>query len=272
MSLLREPAASARGQSYPPRRAFALTLAVGLAGLGGWAKVAAAVDAPPPPPRLFLIGGSTMATFPPERPVVGWGQVLPEFFRVPGIVQNRAKSGRSSKSFIDQGLWASTLAEIRAGDYLVICFGTNDSKQDDPTRYTEPRGSFRANLERFIRETRAQGATPLLATSVVRRQWDEKGNFVEPPSEWVVVTREVAAAQKVPLLEMRHRTVELEKSLGPAGSIALHLYLPAGKYAAYPKGAKDDTHYCEHGARRVAALAAGEIRRLGLPLAQWLKE
>lgn len=224
------------------------------------------------PPRLFLIGGSTMATFPPERPVVGWGQMLPEFFRDPGIVQNRARSGRSSKSFIDQGLWTGVLAELRGGDYLVIQFGTNDSKQDDPTRYTEPRGSYRANLERFVREARARGATPLLATSVVRRSWNDQGQFVEPPSDWVVVTREVAAAQNVPLLELRHRTVELEKRLGPEGSVALHLYLPPGKYEAYPKGAKDDTHYNAHGARQVAALAAGEIRRLGLPLAQWLKE
>jgi lysophospholipase L1-like esterase len=210
-----------------------------------------------------------MATFPPERPVVGWGQMLPQFFSDPAIVQNRAKSGRSSKSFLDQGLWAGVIAEIRAGDYLIICFGTNDSA-NDPARRTEPRGDFRANLERFIAETRAKGATPLLATSVARRQWDEKGNFVEPPSEWVAVTREVAVAKKAPLLEMRRRTVELETRLGPEGSIALHLYLPPGKYASYPNGAKDDTHYCAHGATRVAALAVEEIRRLQLPLARWL--
>ncbi len=223
-------------------------------------------------PRLFLIGGSTMATFPPERPVVGWGQMLPDYFRAPDIVQNRARSGRSSKSFIDQGLWAATLAEMRKGDYLIVCFGTNDAKESDPARYAAPRGEFRRNLERFIRESHAKGATPILATSVARRQWDDRGRFVEPPSEWVVVTREVAAALKTPLLEMRHRTVELERSLGPEGSIALHLYLPPGKYAAYPKGSKDDTHYCADGARRVAALAAAEIRRLDLPLARWLAE
>lgn len=212
-----------------------------------------------------------MATFPPERPVFGWGQMLPEFFRSAGIVQNRARSGRSSKSFIDQGLWDAVRAEISADDYLIVCFGTNDAA-NDPARHTEPRGEFRRNLERFIREARTRGAIPLLATSVVRRQWDAHGSFVEPPSEWIEVTREVAAAQRVPLLEMRHRTVELEKSLGPEGSKALHLYLPAGKYEAYPKGATDDTHYCAHGARQVAALAAREIRRLNLPLAQWLKE
>ncbi|MBI5689606.1 MAG: rhamnogalacturonan acetylesterase [Verrucomicrobia bacterium] len=247
-------------------------LALAMAGLLVRSEANAAEDATTAPPRVFLIGGSTMATFPPERPVVGWGQRLPEFFREPAMVQNRARSGRSSKSFIDQGHWAATLAELRAGDYLIICFGTNDSKADDPARYAAPRGEFRANLERFLRETRAKGATPLLATSVARRQWDEQGRFVEPPSDWVVVTREVAAREQVPLLELRRRTVELETSLGPEGSKALHLHFPAGQHAAYPKGATDDTHYCADGARRVAALAAAEIRRLGLPLAQWLKE
>ncbi|WP_414663935.1 rhamnogalacturonan acetylesterase [Horticoccus sp. 23ND18S-11] len=222
------------------------------------------------PPKLFLIGGSTMATFPATRPVVGWGQKLPLFFQDPGIVQNRAKSGRSSKSFIDQGLWDAVIGEIRAGDYLIVCFGTNDSA-DDPARRTEPRGDFKRNLERFIRETRARGATPLLATSVARRNWDEQGRFVEPPSEWVEVTREVAAAAKVPLLEMRQRTVELETRLGREGSIALHLYLPAGRYDAYPKGARDDTHYCDYGATCVAEVAARELQRLKLPIARWLR-
>src|SRR5262245_54149470 len=201
------------------------------------------------PPKLYLIGGSTMATFPETRPVVGWGQMLPQFFKNPAQIDNRAKSGRSSKSFIDQGLWETLRADLKAGDFLIICFGTNDSAAD-PQRHTEPRGSFRANLERFIRETRAKGATPILATSVARRQWDEQGQFVEPPSEYVVVTREIAARERVPLMEMRGVTVELEQSLGVEGSIALHLYLPPGKFESYPNGAKDDTHYNAEGARR----------------------
>lgn len=221
-------------------------------------------------PKLFLIGGSTMATFPATRPVVGWGQKLPLFFQDSGIVQNRAKSGRSSKSFIDQGLWDAVIAEIKVGDFLIVCFGTNDSA-NDPARRTEPRGDFKRNLERFIRETRARGATPLLATSVARRNWDEQGRFVEPPSEWVEVTREVAAAAKVPLLEMRRRTVELETRLGREGSIALHLYLPPGRYDAYPKGARDDTHYNDYGATCVAEVAARELQRLKLPIARWLR-
>jgi DNA sulfur modification protein DndE len=102
------------------------------------------------------------------------------------------------------------------------------------------------------------------------RAWDAGGRFVSPPTEWVDVTREVAAALDVPLLDLRARTTELESRLGPAESAALHLHFPPGQFPGYPKGAKDDTHYSEHGAHQIALLAAQEIRRLKLPLAQWL--
>ncbi len=221
-------------------------------------------------PTLFLIGGSTLATFPPERPVVGWGQKLPEFFQHAAQIDNRARSGRSSKSFIDQGLWTGVINDVRAGDFLIACFGTNDAASD-PARHTAPRGEFAENLKRFIAETRAKGATPILATSVAHRRWDAQGRWAESASEYVIVTREIAAAERVPLLEMFERTVALEKSLGVEGSKALHLYLPPGRYDSYPNGSHDDTHYCAEGARRVAELAVAEIRRLQLPLVEWLR-
>lgn len=222
-------------------------------------------------PRLFLMGGSTMATFPETRPVVGWGQKLPQFFKDPARIDNRAKSGRSTKSFIDQGHWDQLHADLRAGDFLIMCWGTNDSA-NDPARFTEPHGEFLRNLLRFIRETRAKGATPILATSVARRQWDAEGRFVEPSSEYVIVTREVASRESVPLLELRRATVKLERELGVEGSRALHLHLPPGQYDSYPNGSKDDTHYNAHGATLVAELAVKEIRRLDLPLRAWLKD
>lgn len=234
------------------------------------AFAASLAAAEPRLPKLFLIGGSTMATFPPERPVVGWGQKLPELFQNAAQVDNRARSGRSSKSFIDQGLWAGVINDIRAGDFLIVCFGTNDAASDS-ARHTAPRGEFAENLKRFIAETRAKGATPMLATSVAHRRWDAHGRWAETASEYVIVTREIAAAERVPLLEMFERTAALEKSLGAEGSKALHLYLPPGRYDSYPNGAHDDTHFCADGARRVAELAVEEIRRLKLPLVEWLR-
>lgn len=224
-------------------------------------------------PRVFLLGGSTLADQPSTGLLRGWGQLFPQCFIDPALVQNRAASGRSSKSFIDQGRWDAVLAELRPGDYVLIQFGGgNDAKKEDPARYAEPQGAYRANLYRIIRETRAKGAFPLLATMGTVRAWDTDGRFISPPFEWVDVTREVAREQNVPLLDLRARTIELESSLGPEGSAALHLHLPPGKFTEYPNGAKDDTHYSNYGASRVAALAVQEIRRLDLPLAKYLTD
>ncbi len=249
------------------KRPFASRLVVLIAAvslLPVWPAHAAVERAP----RVFFIGGSTMASYPATRPVVGWGQAITEFFQNPAQVDNRALSGRSTKSFIDEGHWAEVVRDMQAGDFLIMCWGTNDSSKD-PRRHTEPHGAFRENLLRFIAETRAKGATPVLATQVAHRVWKE-GKFAEPASEYVLVNRELAASEHVPLMEMFERTVDLEKSLGERGSTSLHLYLPPGKYDSYPKGSRDNTHYNAYGAKRVAELAVWEIRRLQLPIADWL--
>lgn len=223
-----------------------------------------------PAPRIFLIGGSTMADFPAGHPKPGWGQMLPQFFKDPAMIRNHARSGRSSKSFIDQGLWDKVMAEMGAGDYLIMCWGTNDSSAD-PARRTDPRTTFRANLQRFIAETRAKGATPILATQVAHRRWNDQGRWNETVSEYAQVNRELAASEQVPLLEMYELTTALEKSFGVEGSLRLHAHLKPGANEFYPEGLKDDTHYSPYGATRIAALAVQEFRRLNLPFCAWLK-
>lgn len=221
-------------------------------------------------PRIFLIGGSTMADFPAGHPKPGWGQMLPQFFKDPAMIRNHARSGRSSKSFIEQGLWDKVVAEIQAGDYLIMCWGTNDSSSD-PARKTDPRTTFRANLLRFIAETRAKGATPILATQVAHRRWNEQGQWNETVSEYAQVNRELAASEQVPLMELYELTTALEQSHGVEGSIKLHAHLEPGTNEFFPEGLKDNTHYSAYGATRVAALAVQEFRRLNLPFCAWLK-
>ena len=224
-----------------------------------------------PAPRIFLIGGSTMADFPAGHPKPGWGQMLPQFFKDPTIIRNHARSGRSSKSFIDQGLWDKVAAEMQAGDYLIMCWGTNDSS-GDPARRTDPRTTFRANLLRFMAETRAKGATPILATQVAHRRWNEQGQWNETVSEYAQVNRELAASEQVPLMEMYELTTALERSHGVEGSIKLHAYVEPGTNDFFPEGLKDNTHYSAYGATRVAALAVQEFRRLNLPIVAWLAD
>lgn len=95
---------------------------------------------PAPPVTIHLVGDSTMADKPnpSENPERGWGQMLPALLPDSVEVRNHARNGRSTRSFIDQGLWAAALAEIRPGDVVFIQFGHNDEKEADSSRYTVP--------------------------------------------------------------------------------------------------------------------------------------
>ena len=116
---------------------------------------------------IFMIGNSTMADKPYANgnPEKGWGQVFPLYFKEGIRIENHAVNGRSTKSFIDEGRWDSVLEKIKPGDYVIIEFGHNDEKKDDPKRYAAPRTDYRTNLIKFISETRSKGGTPVLAHS-----------------------------------------------------------------------------------------------------------
>lgn len=88
------------------------------------------------PIHLHVIGDSTAAVNPPERyPRMGWAQVLQEFFDTRAVVvDDKAKGGRSAKSYFDEGAWAAVLSVLQPGDYVFIQFGHNDSKKEDPAR------------------------------------------------------------------------------------------------------------------------------------------
>jgi lysophospholipase L1-like esterase len=222
-------------------------------------------------PTLFLAGDSTMADKPdlayPER---GWGQLFRELVRPPLELENRAVNGRSTKSFRELGDWQALLESLSPGDWVVIQFGHNDGKLSDTTRCTDPESEYRSNLERYVRETRTRGAHPVLATSVVRRRFDERGNFYDSHGEYPRVVREVAAEEGVPLLEMEGVTRTLVKRLGEDGSRALYLHFEPGEHPKLPNGLHDDTHYSELGARLVAELAAREMARVELPFVRYL--
>jgi lysophospholipase L1-like esterase len=205
------------------------------------------------------------------NPEYGWGELLPRYFRDPAGVVNHAVNGRSTKSFLAEGRWQRLLDALAPGDWVIVQFGHNDEKRQDPARFTEPRGEFAANLHRFIADVRAKGAHPVLASPVARRVWSADGaHVVDTHGAYVAAVREVAAREAVPLLELNALTAALEEAHGVEGSKRLHLWIAPGVFARHPEGRHDDTHYSRYGAERVAALAVQEIIRLQLPLADWL--
>jgi DNA sulfur modification protein DndE len=223
------------------------------------------------PLHIYMIGDSTMANkaakAEPER---GWGQMLPLFFNDQAVISNHAQNGRSTKSFIDEGRWKIVLDSLQKGDYVIIQFGHNDEKTDT-TRHTDPRTSYRSNLIKFISEARNKGAFPILCTSIVRRKFDDKGQLTDTHGDYPVVTREVAAEYKVPLLDLQKKTAQLLQDLGPEKSITLFVYTQPGEYPNRPEGTKDDTHLNISGATKVAGLAVEEMKNQNLPLVSYLK-
>lgn len=224
-------------------------------------------------PRIFMIGDSTMADKPlDDNPERGWGQMFPLFLD-PGVtVKNYAVNGRSTKSFIDEHRWDSVVAQLRSGDWVVIQFGHNDSKKNSPDRYAAPKGAYKENLIRFIKETRAKGANPLLVTPVMRRSFDDKGVFVDSHGEYPGVVREVAAAYNVPLVDLHKSSQALIEQHGVQGSVKMFKTTPAGHFKAVPDGVTDNTHFSVYGATTIAGLVAREINEKQIGLAKYLQQ
>jgi Lysophospholipase L1 and related esterases len=215
---------------------------------------------------VWTIGDSTMANKKADvAPETGWCQAFPNFVSANVEVKNRAMNGRSSKSFITEGRWKWVLDSLKAGDYVFIQFGHNDEKNQDSTRYTEPFTSYKKNLERFVRETREKGATPILFTSIVRRKF-ENGMLTDTHGNYPVVTRIVANEMKVPLVDLQMLTAGAVTAVGEEESKKIYLWTaPTEKF---PEGRKDDTHLCKEGANLVARLAAQQLILLDNSLAK----
>lgn len=221
----------------------------------------AQTGAPLPTLTLHMIGDSTMANKPviPANPERGWGQMLHMYFKDSVRVENYAQNGRSTKSFIAEGRWGKVLTAIKPGDFVIIQFGHNDEKTNSVERGTAPFGEYTTNLVRFIRETREHKATPILATPVARRKFDESGTLTNSHGVYPDAVRKVAEAEKVPLLDLCSATEKLLQRLGPESSKRLFDWIPAGEFAPDSKKLEDDTHFNAYGAGRVCDLAVMEI-------------
>jgi lysophospholipase L1-like esterase len=225
------------------------------------------------PITIFLAGDSTMAAKRAEkRPETGWGEFLQQHFDESKVrVNNHAQNGRSTRTFISEGRWQSILDKLRAGDYVLIQFGHNDSSKEKIDRYTPPE-DYRANLIRFVTEVRTRKSTPVLLTPVMRRRFDKDGGIQESHGEYPDIVRSVAAEQKVALVDMHRMSRRVLVQYGVEESKKLFLQLAAGEHANYPQGVTDNTHFSPFGAEIMAGLAADGIREQKLGLTKFLKK
>lgn len=209
---------------------------------------------------IHTIGDSTMATKAEnKKPETGWGEILPQLFDSSVDVFNHAVNGRSTRSFIAEGRWDKVVSELKKGDFLLIQFGHNDAKVQDSTRYSNAGTQYRANLKRFVTEARQKGAVPILLTSIMRRNFNEKGVLVDTHQNYPEVMRAVARETNTPLVDAQVLSEQLMVGYGTEASKQLFLHLAPSAHPNYPDGVADDTHLNETGARKIAILIANEL-------------
>jgi len=214
--------------------------------------------------HVYIAGDSTASTYvSAQAPRAGWAQALPVFLTSNAVAVNVAKSGASSKSFIDLGRLDHILGLIKKGDYLLISFGHNDEKADDPARYTVPSTTYKQYLSQYIDKSRAKGAIPILLTPVERRHFGSAGVITPSHGAYPAAMRELAAAKRVPLVDLTASSTALWNRAGVEGTKKYFMIFPAGKYPNYPSGSQDNTHFQASGAIEVARLVATALRDQG---------
>ena len=212
-----------------------------------------------------------MAQKPAERrPETGWGEKLPKFFDTGVRIENHARDGRSTRTFIEEDRWKKLLDKVQTGDYVFIQFGHNDERPAK-TSYTPPE-DFRRNLAGFVVDVRARKATPVLITPVMRRRFDAQGELQDTHGAYPDIVRKLAAEQAVALMDLHRDSARVLREYGAEKSKELFLFLAPGANPNYPRGLEDNSHFSPLGAEEMAALAVDAIRELLPDLARHLKE
>ncbi|PWJ55051.1 lysophospholipase L1-like esterase [Dyadobacter jejuensis] len=209
---------------------------------------------------IYLIGDSTMSVK-SERyyPETGWGMPFVYFFEGHASVDNRAMNGRSTRTFLEENRWQPVQEGLQEGDYVLIQFGHNDEVSTKKSYTNEV--EYRANLRRFVAETRAKKAIPILLTPVARRDFDAEGTLQDTHAVYSELVRKLAAEELVTLVDLDRLNQQRLRVLGPERSKDLFVHLLPGEHPNYLQGKVDNTHFNEYGARIMAQIVLGDLRR-----------
>ena len=211
----------------------------------------------PKPAKILMAGDSTMADKPLSKQLVdsltgesteepflerGWGQLLPEMISNMGRVLNFARNGRSTRTFVEEGLWGELYDQIAPGDVVIIQFGHNDGVITKRS-YTNP-AQFRLNFVAFVNEVNARGAYPILCTPP-SSQVDEKEYYNQLMGS-IPIYCSVATQRRCSLSTWKYLP---QMVTGCRHGGIKQPQVSPGVSKLYPEGLDDNTHFNEQGAR-----------------------
>jgi lysophospholipase L1-like esterase len=221
-------------------------------------------------PTIYLAGDSTVVDQDIE-PWGAWGQMLPRFFLPGVVVANHAESGETSKSFVSEQRFAKIFSVIQPGDYLLMQFNHNDQKINPKTgEAAVPLAEYKRIFTEMIEKARAVGATPVVITAMNRNTFDAAGHITNSLGEYPAAVRQIAAEQKVALIDLNAMSKTLFETLGPDAALHAFMHYPANTYPNQPDAIKDDTHFNSYGAYELARCIVRGIRAANLPLVKFL--
>jgi len=234
-------------------------------------------------PTLFLIGDSTVknGSGKGEGALWGWGDFLYEEFDTTKIhLENKARGGRSSRTFQTEGLWDNVLSRLKPGDFVIMQFGHNDGGAVNDT--VRARGSIKGvgeetqeidnlitkkheivhsfgwYMRKYIRDTKAKGATPIVCSLVARNVW-ENGKVVRAGNSYATWAQEAAKSEGAYYIDLNDLVATRYESLGP-DEVKAKLFM------------QDHTHTNEAGARINASLVGHAVKnQKKLALKKYLK-
>lgn len=238
------------------------------------------------PVKVYLIGDSTVANYADNYeegkdyyktryPVTGWGQVFQEYFNEPSIkelkpliksdsviVDDRARGGRSTRTFFQEGRWRAVYENLKPNDIVMMQFGHNDSSETHPDRYVNLEG-YKEFLRLFVLQTQQKKAIPILLTPVARNFPWKAGQLQNIHGEYPNAVLEVAKEFGVYAIDLNALSLtEFTKKGKDFVSEHYFMNLPPNTYEAYPDGNKDNTHFQPEGAKAVAKMVFDAMKNL----------
>ncbi len=229
---------------------------------------------------IYLCGDSTICHYSGRyAPKAGWGMKLKSFC-VQGVeVINLGAPGATTQSIrMTHKLWDKLINKIKPGDFVVIQFGHNDQKPNNPKKpnhvHCGVNDLYPANLAAFIHEVKAKKAFPVLATPICRRIYKD-GKFFDPTKptlrEYSDAAMAIAKKENIPVVDMNGLTTEMIVNAGEEGSKKFYMILKPGEFPNYPKGSNDLTHLNTNGAEIFASLFVEDAKKQKLPIAKLFK-
>jgi len=216
---------------------------------------------------VYLAGDSTVVDQDKE-PWCAWGQMLPRFFKRGVAIANHAESGETLMAFMGEKRLDKIMSTIKAGDYLFIQFTHNDQK---PGRnHVDAFTGYKQYLKLFMDDARNKGATPVLVTSMNRRNFDKDGKVVNTLGDYPQAMRQEAAQEHVALIDLNAMSKEFYEALGPENSKKAFVQYPAGTFPGQTAELKDNTHFNDYGAYELAKCIVKGIEENKLGLAKFL--